>query len=246
MTQSVRDLENTFGRAFVLLVRNWTIVVPGLVLGAIGVGIGFAILAIAGNTAAIGGVTGNEAPATLPEEVMSILAAVVAVILAMVMLICEMAYVTGMAGAAWKDGAAHLRDGFQAFEERGTQIFIAILVLSAAGFVAALLAPFTLLLSAAAYAIFSIYTMAAVIIGKRSAFEAVGESCRLAWKNFLPTLAVVVLVVLVAAGGGWVGGMLGRSVPVPLASGLLEAVVQQVVVAYASLVIVGEYLKLRE
>ena len=31
MTQSVRDLENTFARAFVLLYRNWTIVVPGIV-----------------------------------------------------------------------------------------------------------------------------------------------------------------------------------------------------------------------
>jgi hypothetical protein len=244
MTQSVRDLENTFARALVLLVKNWTIVVPGLVLGAIGVGIGFAILAIAGSNA-IGGVTGNEAAATLPEEVMSILAALVAVILAMVMLICEMAYVTGMAGAAWKTGAAHLSDGFEAFEGRGTQIFVAILVLSAAGFVAALLAPLTLLLSAAAYAIFSIYTMAAVIIGNRNAFEAVGESCRLAWANFLPTAAVVALVVLVAWAGGWIGGQLARLVP-PLVSGLLEAVIQQIVVAYASLVIAGEYLKLRE
>jgi hypothetical protein len=242
MTQSVRDLENTFARAFVLLVRNWTIVVPGIVLGAIGFGLGFAILAIAG-ASAIGGASGNEAPATLPEELMSILAAVVAVILALVTLICEMAYVTGMAGAAWKSGEAYLRDGYQAFEGRGTQIFIAIVLLSVAGFIAALLAPVTLLLSAAAYAIFSIYTMAAVIIGNRTAFEAISESCRLAWKNILPTLAVVALVVLVAVAGGWIGNTLGRLVPV--VSGLLEAFVQQIVVAYATLVIVGEYLKLR-
>ena len=38
MTQGVRDLENTFARAWVLLSRNWTIVVPGLVLGVVGVG----------------------------------------------------------------------------------------------------------------------------------------------------------------------------------------------------------------
>jgi hypothetical protein len=242
MTQSVRDLENTFARAFVLLVRNWTIVVPGIVLGAIGFGLGFAILAIAG-ASAIGGVSGNDAPATVPEELMSILTAVVAVILALVTLICEMAYVTGMAGAAWESGEAYLRDGYRAFEGRGTQILIAILLLSAAGFIAALLAPMTLLLSAAAYAIFSIYTMSAVIIGNRTAFEAIAESCRLAWKNILPTLAVVALVVLVALAGGWIGGTLGRLVPV--VSGLLEAFVQQIVVAYATLVIVGEYLKLR-
>jgi hypothetical protein len=243
MTQSVRDLENTFARAFVLLVRNWTIVVPGIVLGAIGFALGFAILAIAG-ASAIGGVSGNETPSTVPEELMSILAAVVAVILALVTLICEMAYVTGMAGAAWKTGEAYLRDGYQAFEGRGTQIFFAIVLLSAAGFVAALLAPVTLLISAAAYAVFSIYTMAAVIIGNRSALQAIAESCRLAWKNILPTLAVVALVVLVAAAGGWVGNVLGRLVPV--AGGLIQALVQQIVVAYAALVIVGEYLKLRE
>jgi hypothetical protein len=243
MTQSVRDLENTFARAFVLLYRNWTIVVPGIVLGAIGFGLGLAILAIAG-APAIGGISGNEAPTTLPEELMSILAAVVAVIVALVTLICEMAYVTGMAGAAWKTGEAYLRDGYQAFEGRGTQIFIAIVLLSAVGFVAALLAPVTLLLSAAAYAIFSIYTMAAVIIGNRTAVQAIAESCRLAWKNILPTLAVVALVVLVAIAGGWVGNFLGRLVPA--IAGLLEALVQQIVVAYATLVIVGEYLKLRD
>jgi hypothetical protein len=245
MTQSVRDLENTFAYSFLLLVRNWAIIVPGLLLGAIGVGLGYAILAIAGGAAAIGGVTGTESASTLPEELLSILAAVVAVILALVTLICEMAYVTGMAGAAWKDGTAHLRDGYEAFERRGTQIFIAIVVLSIGGFLAAVLAPFTLLLSAAAYALFGIYTMAAVIIGNRTAFEAIAESCRLAWKNLLPTLAVVTLVVLVAIAGGWVGTLLGRWVPIPLLSGLLTAVVQQIIVAYATLVIAGEYLKLR-
>ena len=175
---------------------------------------------------------------------MSILAAVVAVLLALVTLICEMAYVTGMAGAAWKSGEAYLRDGYQAFEGRGNQIFIAIVLLSAGGFVAALLAPVTLLLSAAAYAVFSIYTMASVIIGNRTAFQAIAESCRLAWKNILPTVAVVALVVLVAVGGGWLGNTLGHLVPV--VAGLLEALVQQIVVAYATLVIVGEYLKLRD
>jgi len=244
MTQSVRDLENTFARAFVLLLRNWTIVIPGLVLGAIGVALGFAILAIAGGTTAIGGVAGNESPGTLPAQIASILAALVAVILAMVTLICEMAYVTGMAGAAWERGTAHMRDGFEAFEGRGTQIFFAIVLLSLAGFVAALLAQVTWLVSGAVYAIFSIYTMASVIIGRRNALQAIAESCRLAWRNFLPTAAVVALVVAVALAAGWAGGQLGRFLPA--GAGLLEAVIQQIVVAYASLVIAGEYLKLRE
>ena len=92
--------------------------------------------------------------------------------------------------------------------------------------------------------LFRSYTMAAVIIGNRSALQAVAESCRLAWRNILPTLVVVTLVVIVAVAGSWLGGTLGRLVP--NIAQFLEAVVQQIIVAYASLVIVGEYLKLRE
>ncbi|HTX58629.1 MAG TPA: hypothetical protein VMH02_03050, partial [Verrucomicrobiae bacterium] len=61
MTQSAIDLERTFARALSLLLRNWIIVVPGLLLGVVGAVLGFAILAIAGATAAIGGPAGNEA-----------------------------------------------------------------------------------------------------------------------------------------------------------------------------------------
>jgi hypothetical protein len=165
----------------------------------------------------------------------------------MLLLIAEMAYVTGMAGAAWQRGTARLSDGWNAFDARGTDAFFAIVLLFLIGVVAAVLAPFTLLISVAAYAVFTIYTMAAVIIGERRAIEALVESAQLAWENLLPTIAVVALVVAIAYAGGWIGGWLGSLAGSysPLARGLMTALAQQVVVAYATLVVAGEYLKLR-
>ncbi|HTX59352.1 MAG TPA: hypothetical protein VMH02_06690, partial [Verrucomicrobiae bacterium] len=190
---------------------------------------------------------GNEAAGNPQAQIAAILAAIAAVALAMLLLICEMAYVTGMAGAAWKHGTASLRDGWEAFERRGSEILVAIVLLFAIGLVAALLAPVTLLLSGAAYAALTIYTLAAVIIGERSALAGIAESFALAWENLWPTLAVVALVVAIAAAGGWLGGWLGGLAgrASPLLAGLVAAVAQQIVVAYATLVVVGEYLKLR-
>jgi hypothetical protein len=70
---------------------------------------------------------------------------------------------------------------------------------------------------------------------------------RLAWENLWPTVAVVALVVGIAAGGAWAGSWLGGLAGSysPLARGLVTALAQQVVVAYATLVVSGEYLKLR-
>lgn len=242
MTQSARDLENTFARASVLLARNPVVIVPGLILGSLGALAGLAILAI-GGSAAIGGLAGDQAPGTVPQQLAAIGAAVVASVIALLVLICAMAYVTGMAGAAWNGGKARLRDGWKAFDERGLQLLCAIVLLFAIGLIAALLAPLTRLVSVALYSIFTVYTMAAVVIGGRNAIVAVRESVHLAWTNLLPTVAVVALVVLVAFVGAWIGGTLGRIWP-PLA-GFATAVVQQIVVAYAALVVTGEYLKLR-
>ena len=76
------------------------------------------------------------------------------------------------------------------------------MLLSRAGLIAALLAPITLLLSAAAYAMSSVYAMAAVVIGNRTAFEAIARVVPARLEEILPTLAVAALVVVVAVAGG--------------------------------------------
>ncbi len=242
MTQSARDLENTFARACVLLARNPIVILPGLVLGLFGAFVGYLVLALAGS-AAIGGVAGDQIAGTPAQALATIGTAIVVGVVAALLLICAMAYVTGMAGAAWTRGTVRLHDGWVAFEERAGPLLLAIVLLFAIGLLAAALAPATRLLSVAVYAVFTVYTMAAVVIGGRAPWRALVESAHLAWTNLLPTIAAVALVVAVAFGGAWLGGELARLWP-PIA-GITEAVVEQLVVAYATLVIAGEYLKLR-
>ncbi|MGA8839233.1 MAG: hypothetical protein WB491_01950, partial [Candidatus Aquilonibacter sp.] len=58
----------------------------------------------------------------------------------------------------------------------------------------------------------------------------------------LPTLAVVALIAVTAALGGWLGSLVGRVWE--LGGALATGLIGQVVVSYATLVIAGEYLKL--
>ncbi len=237
MTQSIRDFENTFAQAWQLLKSNWIIIVPGLVLGIIGGAVSMAVsLVIYGSVLAGGGGT---------ADVNAVTQAVIAVALTVVSLltsIVQMAYVTGMAGSAWEHGRTSLRDGWYAFSHRSIQTTFAVALLFAIGLCAAVLAPITFLLTLFAYMVFFIYTMASVIIGKREAIAGIAESCRLTLANFWPTLGVVALIALIAIAGGVAGSLIGRLAP--LAGGLVAGVLQQIIVAYASLVVAGEYLKL--
>jgi hypothetical protein len=127
-----------------LLFANLAIVVPGLVAGSLAAVVEFAL---------------EPTPAAaldagLWTRLVEGLAQIVASIL-------SIAYTTGMAEAAWETGRARFGDGARAFRRDGGHVFVAMLVLFAFGFVAAVLAPFTLGLSLAAYLFFFIYTMAA-------------------------------------------------------------------------------------
>jgi len=224
MTQSARDLENTFERAWNLLLHNWIIIVPGIVFGLVGSGLTSLVTSLGGYVS---------------DTLVEISALIVWTVIAVV----QLAYSTGMAGAAWARERARLSDGWSAFTHRGLQITLAMIALMALGIVAAALAKLTFLISLLAYMVFFIYTMASVIIGERGPLHGLGESCRLAFRNVLPTLIVVVLIALIAAAGGWLGSLVGGLAgPV---GGAIAGLLQQAIVAYASLVIVGEYAKLR-
>jgi len=221
MTQSARDLENTFAHAWTLLVRNPVIIVPGIVLAAVGAGLEYALRAWISD---------------------DLTYAIVLIVLAFALGLVQMAYVTGMAGAAWRDERARLHDGLIAFEHRGAAVGGAWLLLVVIGFCAAVLAGATFGVTLIAFAVFFIYTMAAVVIGDRRPVKAITESAGLALRNVMPTIGVVGLIVVIAAAGGWLGALAGRfSDP---AGWLVSGVLQQVIVAYATLVVAGEYLKL--
>lgn len=243
MTQSVRDIENTFAHAWDLLAHNWVMVVPGLVLGVVGGAISFAVGA--GLVAALGlpaaEMSGRAAGGDV-GFVSQVIYAVVMLVVAMLVSIVQMAYVTGMAGAAWQHGRVSLADGWDAFSHRSIQLSLATVLLFVIGICAAVLAPVTFFVTLAIYMVFLIYTMASVIIGKRDALAAIAESCRLTLANVLPTLAVVALIAVLALAGGLIGNLVGRATP--FGGGLVAGVLQQIIVAYASLVVAGEYLKL--
>jgi hypothetical protein len=220
MTQSARDLENTFARAWTLLLRNPVILVPGIVAGALQTVASIAVQA-------------------LPDEV-ALLAALVTVTLALSL--AQMAYVTGMAGAAWRHERTSLRDGWNALALRWLAAVGAVLLLLVIGFCASALALATFGITVVAYVVFFIYTIAAVVIGERLPIDAIVESASTALANIVPTVAVVALIALIAALGGWLGSLAGRLSDT--GGWLVTGLLQQIIVAYSSLVIAGEYLKL--
>jgi hypothetical protein len=239
MTQSIHDLESTFARAFALLAKDWFIIVPGLVLGIIGgllhFGIGLAIGAfyLTGD--------GSAAVATVAQNIDVAIAHVADTFIA----IAQMAFVVGMAGSAWQHGGkTSFADGWSAFTHRWLQIFFAGVLLLVIGSCAYFISPYTLLISLVAYIVFFLYTLAAVIIGERSAVSAIVESCGLAFRNMIPTLGVVGLIIVASIAGGWLDNVLSGLSQVT--GPILHALLLQIVVAYVSLVVTGEYLKLRD
>ncbi len=221
MTQSARDLENTFAHALTLLVRNPVILVPGIVVGALGAALELWFRAL--------------------DESQTLLLLVIALLM-LALAVAQMAYVTGMAAAAWRDERTHLRDGALALARRFVPAISAALLLVLLGFCAAVLAAATFGVTLIVYALLFIYTMSAVVIGERRPIAGLVESAGMSLRNFLPTLAVVALIVVIAVAAGWLGSLLAHLSD--LAGWLLAGLLQQVIVAYASLVVVGEYLKL--
>ncbi len=237
MTQSVRDLEGTFARSWVLLSRNWIIVVPGLVLGVVSAAAQYAMDALLTSAFVISG-NGSEDALYAASVATWIAGTVVAMGFALV----QLAYLTGMAGACWQRGSTTLRDGWSALAHRVLPMLLTWLLLELLAFCAAVLAPVTFDVTLIILVVFLIYAIASVIIGERPPISAVAESCGLAVGNLGPTIGVVALVLAIAFVGALLGSLIARVSP--MAGALVAGVLQQTIVAYASLVVVGEYLKL--
>jgi cytochrome c oxidase subunit IV len=231
-------LDGTFRRAWQLLARNWVIIVPALVVGVIT----GAVLYLLDAYGAISVGSLDELNGGGPAAFTAFIGSIVAILVRIVGAIVSIAYTTGMAAAAWKRGSATLADGTAAFRADAGQIFIAMLLLFLLGLIAATFMDFTYYTTLLLYAIFVLYTMPAVIVGQRSGVDALVESFRIAGKNFWTTLGVVVLIGLIAAAGGIVAELVHDF---PLLGQIVALVLMEAVVAYATLVVVGEYIALR-
>jgi hypothetical protein len=235
--KQARDLENTFARAFELMVRNWTIILVPIACGILGGMLEFAFSVVVLGSYTI---SGNGSPDAL--YAIHDLADIAVLVVSAFVSVVEMAFVTGMAGSAWLHGRATLADGSRALARRLGATIGASLILFAIAICAATLAPVTFYVTVVVFVVLCIYTMASVIIGEHGATDAIAESCRLALANVAPTIGVVALVVLIALAGALAGFLIGGLSE--LAGWLVAGVLQQIIVAYASLVIAGEYVKL--
>jgi hypothetical protein len=234
----VPTVENVFARSWDLLSRNWTIIIPGVVVGLI-VGI-------------ISGVYSLSQPDTygVPSGAAmsfaygfgSFVGGVILAVVAIAGYIITQCYTAGMAGAAWRRGTTTLADGARAVNEDAGNVLTAAIYLFLFGIVAVILAPFTLFLSVFAFYLFTLYTIAAAVVGKRRGFDALRESFAIAKSRFGTTLIIGVLLGLLQLIGKLIAHLFSFA---PLLGPIVAAIISQIVVAYAVLVIVGEYLVLR-
>ena len=234
----VPTVENIFARAWDLLTRNWTIVVPGIVVGLM-VGI-------------VSGVYSLSQPGTYGEPsgtAMSFAfgfggfaAGAILLIVAVAGYIITQCYTAGMAGAAWQRGTTTLADGTRALNEDAGNVLQAAIYLFLLGIVAVLLALPTLFLSIFAFYLFTLYTIAAAVVGKRRGMEALRESFAITRARFGTTLIIGILLGLLQLAGKLIAHVFSFA---PLLGPIVAAIIAQVVVSYAVLVVVGEYLVLR-
>ena len=229
MQSPPKDVESAFSRSWELLTANWVIIVPGLIIGFIVGAIDYLLMPHGDDVSGAGVVTFG--------------AGVVGFLVNIVGAILSMCYMVGMAGAAWQRGTTTFADGSVAFQRDAGNALTALVGMAVAGIIAAILALPTLLISLVLWFYFFVYTFPAAIVGERPGFAALGDSFRIASRRVGPTLILVVLTCLIFAIGAVIAGLFRF---VPFLGPVVGAMISQAVLAYVTLVVVGEYLALRD
>jgi len=229
-----QSVENIFGRAWDLLVKNKQILVPGLIIGLL-TGI------ISGLLGSTFGMADASDPTAIPAAgaVSRGFAAATLGAVAILASLLNNAYTIGMAGAAWQKGFTTYADGAAAFRNDGGRLFVAIVLLFV---IEVVLAVVTLGVGALIFEFFALYVFAAVVVGSDAFGRALRESFAIATRRFVPTLIIVVALFLISLVVGLVTLPLRF---IPLLGPIVVAVIVQAVVSYINLVIVGEYLNAR-
>jgi hypothetical protein len=226
--QSSEDLGNTFGRAWQLLSNNWNIIIPAIVLGIIGGVLNHVI-----STMFIGG------GATVGSLGAMLLGGLLVLAISTIIQVLTVGVTTGMGVAAWRTGTATIADGTAVFSNGGAmQTIIAWMVI---GVVLAFI-PILGWLADIVLLFLLIYAVPAAVVTGEGAGSAFGESVNIVSKNFVPTLIIILLIACIGFAGAIVGGLVSF---VPFLGKIVAAIIQEAVLAYGTLVIVGEYLKVR-
>lgn len=221
-----QPVESLLLRSWRTLSSNWSIIVPGLLCG-LGGGIVIGLLTLAGYQADKQAPAGFSAVTALAASIVWVLASILSI-----------AYTTGMARAAWETGHATYEDGRRAFREDAVQIFLTMLVLTVAALIAVALAPPTLGVSLLALVFFLIYAIPAVVVDRRSAFEALAESAHIAWRNPVSTLLITIVMGALAFAALLPMALLGM---VPFLGPIFSTTLLQIVASFFTLLVVGAF-----
>lgn len=218
---------NIFSRSWTLLARNPVLIVPGAIVGVISAIIVFAVIAptqvdVVVNDPAVGYATasGTAARGTLLTAI-DILGFLIA-----------QAYTVGMAVAAWRTGTTTLADGAAVFTRHWGRVLLTVVVLL--GMSIALLY-LTYGFGVPIFFFFSIYAIPAVILRPITPVEGLSLSFTFAIERFVPTLIIVIMLCIISVAVGVLSF-------IPLLGPIVTEVIKQAVFAFATLVIVGEFL----
>jgi hypothetical protein len=231
-----QPLESVFSRSWQLLTRNWIIIVPGIVIGLI-VGVVSDLLVppqTYGDPSTTSGTVAHSLAGIVSSSIVSVVS-----IAGFVITQC---YTVGMAGAAWARGRTTIGDGASALREDAGHVFVAAIGLFLLGVVAVILIPFTLFLSLFIYYLFMLYAIPAAVVGNLPGMKAIGESVAIARAKFGTTLLIGIVLGAIALLGNVIALVFAFA---PLLGPIISAVISEIVVAFSSLVLVGEYLNLR-
>jgi hypothetical protein len=227
-----QSVENIFGRAWDLLMKNPAILLPGLIVGLI-VGILTGLLALPPID------TSDPTAVSHLDLAARGLNAALLVAISTLATIVNNAYTIGMSGAAWMRGTARLSDGATAFRLEGGKLFVAIVLLF---IIEAVLTIVTFGIGALIFEFFALYVFAATVIGNDNFGRALRESFAISTRRFIPTIVIIISLFVVAI----VVGV--ATIPlrfIPFIGPIVAAIVLQGVVSLFNLVIVGEYLNAR-
>ena len=233
-----QPVESVFSRAWELLSRNWIIIVPGIVIGAI-VGVLRVVLTPpAMYTTTAGGTVVYNAGALGA----TVLSGALLSLIGLIAFIANQAFTTGMAGAAWQRGVATLADGVASFQEDAGRIILTAIGLIVLAIVAVVLSIPTIGLALLAFYLFTLYSFPAAIVGNRPGFSSIAESFQITIARFVPTLILGIVIFVISLVAAFIAAILHA---IPFLGPIVGGILTQIVVAYATLVVVGEYLNLR-
>ena len=232
------NIGGVFGRSWQLLSTNWIIIVPAVVISAIA-GL---IVALVMPSYAWDPTSGMIYHSFFGLPIM--LAIAIAGFVGMIASVLSMTITTGMADAAWKTGRATMSEGFAVLSR--PNVTAAMFALFGVALVLGLLTFVTVGLAGLLELIvffFLVYTLAAAVVGGFGGTDALKESFEVAKTSWRTTLIVIVLLGVVGLLAGIIAGIFHF---VPLLGPILAGAIQGAVVAFFSLVLVGEYVSLRQ